>query len=150
GGVVAGASARAARVIIACIQTDYTRTLPAPLRASCIHRSGEPTYPGGTPPPNPSGGRPQQESGMRFHQHSPDAAWGSRDATIQSGGEPGAKVDDTRFPASWARAGGGWGGGRGVPFDLPPRDARPALRLGRIFPPHARVKSLTFRHHEAA
>ena len=87
---------------------------------------------------------------MRFHQHSPYADWGFIDATLQAREELGDQTDDTRFTEYFAQAVMEMAEEQGVGFELTPRDVRHALRLGRIFPPHRRVKTLSFRHHEAA
>lgn len=87
---------------------------------------------------------------MRFHQHSPYADWGFVDATIQAREELGDQVDDTRFTEHFAEAVSEMAAEQGITFELTPRDVRHALRLGRIFPAHKRVKGLTLRHHEAA
>ena len=87
---------------------------------------------------------------MRFHQHSPYADWGFVDATIQAREELGDQADDTRFTEYFAEVVAEMAKEQAITFPLTPRDVRHALRLGRIFPPHARHKNLTFRHHEAA
>ena len=87
---------------------------------------------------------------MRFHQHSPYADWGFVDATLQAREELGDQTDDTRFTEYFAQAVMEMAEEQGITFELTPRDVRHALRLGRIFPPHRRLKGLTFRHHEAA
>ena len=87
---------------------------------------------------------------MRFHQHSPYADWGFVDATLQAREELGDQTDDTRFTEYFAQAVMEMAEEQGVTFELTPREVRHALRLGRIFPPHRRVKALTFRLHEAA